>query len=154
MPTVSINTKLSICGTVSARTCKSGSATVIATPSIKLTTKIKTRFFDFVKEEPIFVPIGVIEISAPKSNKPIPTIIITAPIKKDSKSPDGNGAILKHNKVTITTMGRTESAELLIFSPVNTLFLLKIFFILIARPSFPCNLYVCALSTYNQSKSL
>ena len=102
----------------------------------------KTRFFDLVKVEPIFDPIGVMEISAPNVNNPIPTIIITAPIKNDSKIPAGKGAILRHKIETIIIIGNTDIADSLIFSIRTVLFLLKKFFIFISKPSFHCNFHI------------
>ena len=82
IPTVISSTPLLIWGTVSARTCKSGSATVTATPRAKLTTRISGRFFVFVMAVPILFPIGVMEISAPRENIPIPKITSSAPRRK------------------------------------------------------------------------
>ena len=50
--TVSISTQVLMCGTLLASTCKSGSAMVIATPSMKLSTMMSPSFFDLVMREP------------------------------------------------------------------------------------------------------
>ncbi len=51
--TVRIRMVLSISGTLAASTCRSGSATVMATPSRKLTTKISHSLRDLVSLAPI-----------------------------------------------------------------------------------------------------
>ena len=51
--TVKINTVVSISGTLPASTCKSGSATVMATPSKKLTTRISHSLRDLVSLAPM-----------------------------------------------------------------------------------------------------
>ena len=51
--TVRIRTVLSISGTLAASTCRSGSATVMATPSKKLTTKISHSLRDLVSLAPM-----------------------------------------------------------------------------------------------------
>ena len=51
--TVRIRTVLSISGTLAASTCRSGSATVMATPSRKLTTKISHSLRDLVSLAPM-----------------------------------------------------------------------------------------------------
>ena len=57
-----------------ASTVKSGSAIVINNPIKKQAkTKINT-FLDLVSPDPTYFPIGVIAISAPKLNNPIPRI--------------------------------------------------------------------------------
>jgi len=51
--TVKINTVVSISGTLPASTCKSGSATVMATPRAKLTVRMSGSLRDFVSLEPM-----------------------------------------------------------------------------------------------------
>ena len=51
--TVRIRAVLSISGTLAASTCRSGSATVMATPSKKLTTKISHSLRDLVSLAPM-----------------------------------------------------------------------------------------------------
>ena len=51
--TVRIRTVLSISGTLAASTCRSGSATVMATPSRKLTTRISHSLRDLVSLAPM-----------------------------------------------------------------------------------------------------
>ena len=51
--TVRIRTVLSISGTLAASTCRSGSATVMATPSKKLTNKISHSLRDLVSLAPM-----------------------------------------------------------------------------------------------------
>ena len=68
--------------TVSASTCRSGSATVIRTPSTKLTKSNNHSFFCRERPAPTWVPIGVIARSAPMLNIPIPKISSTALMEK------------------------------------------------------------------------
>ena len=75
-------TVLLMCGTVSASTCRSGSATVMAKPSAKLTPRMSGRFFVRVSAVPILVPMGVMDCSAPSENRPMPTTSITPPMRK------------------------------------------------------------------------
>ena len=51
--TVRMRTVLSISGTLAASTCRSGSATVMATPSRKLTIRISPSLRDFVSFAPM-----------------------------------------------------------------------------------------------------
>ena len=55
--TVAMSTVLSIFGTFVASTCRSGSATVIATPRIKLSSSMRPRLRDFVIFAPMWLPI-------------------------------------------------------------------------------------------------
>ncbi len=118
VPTVTRRTVLSMCGTVSASTWRSGSEIVIAKPSMKLTARIKGIFFVFVSAVPILLPIGVIEVSAPREKRPIPATSITAPTKKQSNKSGFIGETEKHKTKTIITIGRTDSAASLIFSGI------------------------------------
>ena len=51
--TVRMSTLVSISGTLPASTCKSGSATVMATPRAKLTNRMSGRLRDFVSFAPM-----------------------------------------------------------------------------------------------------
>lgn len=68
-------------------------------------------FFDFVICEPTYSPIGVIDISAPRENSAIPTIIITAPNKNDVKLDISIGAMVKHNTNIIKETGNTDLTD-------------------------------------------
>jgi hypothetical protein len=68
-------------------------------------------FFDFVIWEPTYSPIGVIDISAPRENSAIPTIIITAPNKNDVKLDISIGAMVKHNTNIIKETGNTDLTD-------------------------------------------
>ena len=115
-PTVTISTILSICGTDCASTDRSGSDTVTATPRIKLTKRISQSFFDFVRVAPIRLPMTVIEVSAPRVKRPIPTIIITVPIRNARSRLDSIGVTSKHKIATIITIGSTDTSDSLNFS--------------------------------------
>ena len=107
-----------MCGTVSASTCRSGSAMVTAKPSIKLTTRISGRLRVLVRAVPIRLPMGVIEASAPSENSPIPAMTKSAPIKKHSNRSALTGATVRQSSSTITTIGRTETVDSRKFSDI------------------------------------
>ena len=122
-PTVTSSTELLICGTDSASTCRSGSATVTAKPRAKLTARISGRFLVFVRSVPILLPIGVIDISAPSEKKPMPVTTITAPIRKLSSRSEEMGATVMHRNATMSIIGSTELTDSLTFSVSADLFL-------------------------------
>ena len=97
-----------IWGTELASTCKSGSDTVTATPKRKLTIKMRGRFFDLVRAAPIRTPMGLMELSAPTVNNPMPATTNKDPTRKDSICPVGSGVTNKHSKHTMIRMGSTE----------------------------------------------
>ena len=114
--TVKMSTVLSMFGTFVASTCRSGSATVMAAPSKKLTSRITPSLRLFVIFAPIRLPIRVIDISAPRLNRPMPAISMADPIKNASISPDSTGTSSRHTASTITVTGRTDAAASFIFS--------------------------------------
>lgn len=59
----------------------------------------------------------VIEVSAPCVKSPIPTIIISVPIRKATRRLGWIGVMRRHRRATMTTIGNTEIADSLIFSP-------------------------------------
>ena len=120
-PTVTSRTLLLICGTVCARTCRSGSATVMAKPG--RTPRISGIFFVRVSAVPILLPMGVMDCSAPRENSPIPTTSITAPIRKHSSRSGRIGVTMRHSRSTMTAMGSTDSAASTIFSLTAVLFI-------------------------------
>ena len=67
-------------------------------------------------EEPISVPMGVIDTSTPRVNKPMPKISRMAPKIKEIRTPLGTGANVKLSTKTIRVMGKTEDTVSLIFS--------------------------------------
>ena len=118
-PTVTSKTVLLICGTVCASTWRSGSAIVTAKPRMKLTIIISGRERDFVIAVPSFEPIGVIEVSAPRENRPMPTTTKIAPTRKLRNKSVSIGETLKHSSTTMTNIGRTESADSRTFSRIR-----------------------------------
>ena len=109
--TVITSIKLSISGALAARTCKSGSATVIAIPRIKLKESISQSLRDFVIFAPIWLPICIMERSAPRVNSAIPKIIITEPTRNESISPLLTGTKNIQSAATISVIGKTESTD-------------------------------------------
>ena len=114
--TVIISTVVLMVGTLAASTCRSGSATVMAMPSSRLTARISFRFLLLVSLAPMWVPICVMDTSEPMVNRPMPTISSTAPIRKDSIRSVVMGIKDRHITATISVMGRTEAAASLNFS--------------------------------------
>ena len=103
-------------GTCSARTCRSGSATVISAPRTKHSRIGRAIPFAFPRDAPIPCPIGVMERSTPSVNIPIPMIRRNAPKEKRTITPGANGAIVTLSSSTMAVMGRTENRDSLIFS--------------------------------------
>ena len=114
--TVRIRTVLSICGTLAARTCKSGSATVMAAPSRKLTSRMTPRRRLLVSFAPIRLPMRDMDISAPSVNRPIPAMSSSEPIRNASISPASTGTSSRQTTSTIAVTGRTEAAASRSFS--------------------------------------
>ena len=114
--TVSMSSQVSICGTETASTCKSGSAMVIAAPSRKLSAVTRDLVCVFVIRAPICVPMGVMLASVPRVNRPMPATSIAAATIKASIRPEGTGTAIRLSSATISARGRTEPAASLIFS--------------------------------------
>ena len=102
-----IRVRLGMVGTWFASTWRSGSDTVIITPTKRDTRIITHRLRDLVLWEPTYSPMGVMEISAPRVKKPMPTISATAPTKKAISVPLGMGATVKHSASTSAVTGKT-----------------------------------------------
>ena len=115
-PTVTSSTVLLMWGTVSASTCRSGSAMVMAKPSARLTSRISGRLRLLVSEVPMRLPMGVMEVSAPSVKMPMPTMIRMEPRKKLSRRSGDTGDTDRHKSPTISRIGSTDSADSLIFS--------------------------------------
>ena len=108
-PTVTISSVPFITAlTCPARTARSGSATVISNPITKLMDSRMPIFLDLVRPSPMYCPIGVIAISAPRLNRLMPTISrAAAPAKTASSclviSTQGVTASRKTSRLTGTT---------------------------------------------------
>ena len=74
---------------------------------MKLTVIISGRERDFVIAVPILLPMGVIEVSAPREKNPMPIMTKNAPTKKLKNRSVSIGETLKHSSTTITNIGRT-----------------------------------------------
>ena len=81
---------------------------VIRIPTIKQIGMIIQIFLVFITVVPTYSPIGVIAVSAPSVNKPIPTVTNNAPTIKTKNIPLSMGAMVKHNAKTIAVIGKTE----------------------------------------------
>ena len=69
------------------------------------------------------LPIGVMDVSAPSVNSPIPTIISNAPIRNDNNKPVGTGCIDRHIIATMMIIGKVDTKDSLIFSVIRARFL-------------------------------
>ena len=78
--------------------------------------KIKKIFFFFAISAPILSPITDIDISAPRVNRPIPTISKTAPMKNSEILSTGSGVIVNANSNIISETGRIADKDSLIFA--------------------------------------
>ena len=114
--TVTMRTVPSILGTFFARTCRSGSETVIIIPRRKLRSTISRKRRERVSAPPMCDPICVIDTSAPIVNIAIPTMTINAPIKNESMSPLSIGTKKKQRTATISVIGTTDATDSRSFS--------------------------------------
>ena len=80
---------------------------VITKPITKLMKIIMNRFLDLVIIVPVLSPIGVMESSTPTLKKSMPTISRAAPTRNVIKILGGIGAMVKHSKSTIPSIGST-----------------------------------------------
>ena len=88
---INITHLLLIPGTCSARTIKSGSAIVTINPKIKLSIAIKESFLLWLRFDPTYPPIFIVDISTPILNADIPIIITIVAIIKDKNANILNG---------------------------------------------------------------
>ena len=107
--TVKIRTWSGMAGTCRARTVRSGSAMVTMTPMAKKTSITSPIRRVRVRREPRASPRGIMAISAPNENSPIPTISSTAPARKSRKVPMGMGMRTTLSTRTMAVMGSTEA---------------------------------------------
>ena len=89
---------------------------VINTPINRLISAMKIRRFDFEICTPIPSPSGLIAISAPSWNIPIPTINKTAPTKNITMAPVPSGTRKMLKSRTIPVIGSTAESDSRIFS--------------------------------------
>ena len=107
-PTDTISTMLGTEGICSASTTRSGSATVIITPSTKQMSMGMRRRFDFPICAPMPSPSGCMEISEPMVKRLIPKISVRVPKRNNTKIPDSNGAMETLSTNTMAKIGSTE----------------------------------------------
>ena len=101
----------SMAGTWLASTCKSGSATVMIMPIRKPIPAMIQIFRDRVISLPTAWPRGIMDISDPRVNSPMPTMSITPPSRNATMALLGTGAMVKHSASTIKMMGSTEVSD-------------------------------------------
>ena len=80
---------------------------VIRKPSRKPTPMMRKSFWLRVSMEPTRSPMGVMLISAPRVKNMMPTMIMAAPSRKQSRMLGETGAMLKQSTSTMAAMGRT-----------------------------------------------
>lgn len=95
-------------GTWLARTCRSGSATVMITPIRKLMATMIHTFLERVISLPTASPRGIMDISEPRENSPMPTISRRLPTRKAIMALLDTGVTVKHSSRTMAVMGSTE----------------------------------------------
>ena len=104
-------------GTWRASTWRSGSATVTMAPRKKQTAATPTSLiFPPPNIRPIWSPMGIMAMSAPREKNPMPTISMPAPSRNSSSVPMGMGASVKLSTSMMTVMGSTEERDSAIFS--------------------------------------
>lgn len=103
-------------GVWSARTLRSGSATVTRTPIIKHIGRISQTFLSLTSLAPISSPMIIIEVSAPSVKSPMPTTRRTVPTKNIKNISPLTGTIEIIKRKTIAATGRTEPNDSFIFS--------------------------------------
>ena len=106
--TVRIKTRLGTPATCSAKICRSGSEMVTKIPMIKLTNAISHNFLDFARDEPILLPNGCMDISAPIVKIANPTIKQRTPSRNSKNVLVLSGAIVMPSINTIAAMGRID----------------------------------------------
>ena len=95
---------------------------VMMTPSRKLSTRMMPSLRVRVMRAPMWLPICVMDRSAPMVNSPMPTMIITDPIRNDSISPLLTGTTNSPSSATISVIGSTDATDSRIFSEITLSF--------------------------------
>jgi hypothetical protein len=108
---------------------------------------ITQSFLVFVILEPTYCPIGVIAVSAPSVNNPIPTISSIAPRMKARSISAGTGTTVTNSRRTIPVTGRTDDRDSDILGP--SIVFLKILRLNLTHPS---THFIYISITYNQIK--
>ena len=85
-------------------------------PIKKQPSTISQSFFVRIMPVPRPRPSGVIAISAPSSNRPMPTISSAAPPRNSASVPTSIGTSVRLSASTISVMGKTLVNDSLIFS--------------------------------------
>ncbi len=104
----------------SANTIRSGSATLIKIPIIKVETMMSNKFLLFTNDEPICSPIGIKETSTPKLNKVIPNIMNNALTKNKARLQNGMDAMVICKRKTRMMIGMTEKEDSFSFAMSNS----------------------------------
>jgi len=91
-------------------------------PTRKLIRRMNHKLLVRVTAEPMCSPIGVIAMSAPSVNSPMPTVSRIEPKTKASSAPAGTGTSAKQTTNTIAVIGRTDFKASSIFAKRIVLF--------------------------------
>ena len=97
-------------------TCKSGSARVTITPMSRLITTMGSRLLDLEICPPMPSPKGLMDISDPSWNIPMPTISRMAPTTNMTTEPVSSGTRKMLSSRTIPVIGSTAESDSSIFS--------------------------------------
>lgn len=121
MATARIRVMLSTEGSCSASTCRSGSAMVTTTPRTKQTSSGSSTRLVLLICTPMPSPMGVMDMSTPRENSPMPNTRSIAPNRNKTMVPGVSGAMVTLMASTMAVMGRTEASDSLIFSSSSSL---------------------------------
>ena len=92
---------------------------VTTSPRMKHTTRGITTRRALLIFTPMASPMGIMDMSTPRVNRPIPTTSSTAPKRKSTMVPGVRGATVMLITITMAVMGSTEARDSLIFSKSN-----------------------------------
>ena len=114
--TARIKVMLGTEGNCSASTCRSGSATVTTTPSTKHISRGTPTRLALLICTPMPSPIGIMDMSTPRVNSPIPKTSSSAPNRNSTMVPGVSGATVMLMISTMAVMGSTDDRDSCIFS--------------------------------------
>ena len=114
--TARIRVMLGTEGSCSASTCRSGSAMVMTTPRIKHTSRGRAIRRLLLISTPMPSPMGIMDMSTPRVNSPMPRISRMAPNTNMIMAPSVSGAMVTLMTSTMAVMGSTDARDSRIFS--------------------------------------
>ena len=99
-----------------ASTCRSGSAMVITTPRMKHTSSGMPMRLRLASSTPTPSPMGSMDMSTPRVNRPMPATRSTAPNRNKISAPGVRGAMEMLSSSTMAVMGMTDDRDSFVFS--------------------------------------